>query len=355
MKKYSIVFLLILPMVFITSCLTEIEFDSKTLEPKLVINSINMVDSVFKVEVTSSKLIPGPDTSYIRGISDARVVLKADNQEAEELVLSNSITGAQGYSVYKSVTTKVEAGKQYSIEVSHPDYKTVSCTVEIPQRIEVLRFDTVTVPATSSDESSKIKVTIRFTDPTGVKNFYRLNVFKKRGYYYERTVYDQNGMPTDSIIPCVYIDNEQLSNIESDDPVFNQHQDMYSELFGSSGNDYNLFTDDLIDGKTYELSFYIDSYIVNQMKETDYEHGGFFRLNIELYTLSEEAYWYIKSVGESSDYMSFILSEPVQVYSNIENGLGIFGGCSLFKQSYQKGDYPIDGIDYQDSWSYYSF
>jgi len=354
--KMKILAILSFAFFLFQGCITEIEFKGGTLDPKLVVNSINRVDSVFMVQVSSSLPIPGPDTIRFRFLPDAKVLLKTDGKEPEELSLdyNENLQYFNSGLPYYLGKTIIEPGKKYSIEVSCPGYQTVNAEMTSPQPVEVLQLDTAMI--LSGNElfgyNKRMKVTIRFADMQGEKNFYRINASGKTGIRYDNFIPKKEGQG-DSLVSVVQVNYQPQINIVSDDPVFKQQQGVYDELLGSSSNNsYNLFTDELFDGKTYELTFFIDSYQIYQMEETDTSRQGFFRLDLELYSLSEEAYWYIKSAGESNHYMSFLMSEPVQVYTNIKNGMGVFGSCALYRKSFSKGRYPIEGVTYNESWGW---
>ena len=59
--------------------------------------------------------------------------------------------------------------------------------------------------------------------------------------------------------------------------------------------------------------------------------GGFYQ--VILTSLSEEAYKYFVTLDRYYMANGDFFAEPVQVISNIENGLGIFGGKSTDEKS----------------------
>ena len=48
------------------------------------------------------------------------------------------------------------------------------------------------------------------------------------------------------------------------------------------------------------------------------------------------------------------LVEPVLVYSNIENGLGVFGAASNTIERINYGHYPVDGVYYLSEEEYWA-
>ena len=43
------------------------------------------------------------------------------------------------------------------------------------------------------------------------------------------------------------------------------------------------------------------------------------------------------------------ITEPVLVYTNIENGLGVVGAMSSSTVTLKIGEYPVDGVTYEYS------
>jgi len=76
--------------------------------------------------------------------------------------------------------------------------------------------------------------------------------------------------------------------------------------------------------KTLNINFSISKYstdpFLNTSKEMSYR--------IVLYSISNEIFNYMKSTSKSHEGSMNLFSEPVGVYTNIKNGIGIFGGIS---------------------------
>ena len=83
--------------------------------------------------------------------------------------------------------------------------------------------------------------------------------------------------------------------------------------------DEALFDDEMFNGTEKEIS--IDFFVYNKPLE----------YTLELTSVSESYYTYIRSLRAHYDNQDqFIFAgEPVQVFTNIENGLGVLGSMSL--------------------------
>ena len=114
------------------------------------------------------------------------------------------------------------------------------------------------------------------------------------------------------------------------DPVFTQQQGMLDEVFGPSMVNWRgrVFSDELFDGKEYTLQ-------VKEQLRSDTKY--YTKRHIRLYSLSEPYYQYLLSLQniENEGIMGGLtnvgLAEPVQIYSNVEGGTGIAGGCQWFE------------------------
>jgi hypothetical protein len=92
----------------------------------------------------------------------------------------------------------------------------------------------------------------------------------------------------------------------------------------------NEFSDELFNGKEYSLKFSFNSstYIYkdqtyNQTSKVPIKQ----ELNIELQSISESYFKYLRSQSASASTIEFF-SEPVQIYSNVKGGIGILGSYS---------------------------
>ena len=95
----------------------------------------------------------------------------------------------------------------------------------------------------------------------------------------------------------------------------------------------NVFDDELLKGGEY--TFVVDS-PKPVVQETQYEMHELFpngewiepQVMVELQAISPEYYRYLKSVELYRVSESDAFTEPVQIYSNVQNGWGIFGSLS---------------------------
>jgi len=315
---YLIIILFI--SVFLTSCETIIDFNGKDTDPLLVVNSIISPDSAIKVHVSESRFFLEDDSKLVN-LSNAAVKLQVNNAEYE--VLKSIQNG------YYQGTYVPKAGDKLKIIASNSGFHEVSATTEVATAIPVLSVDTSTVTLEKTamlsynyDQptpdtigysiNNQFKINVNFNDPANVQNFYKVALKMK--------VWLSDG--TTQIVKYYF---------NSDDVVFGNTSE--SGIFDNSANNYyNVFSDDMLDGKSYSLklsaNFYSYLYfdITPSKTEKLYEPVTVIKneLIIELQSISKSYYLYLKTRDASSTFVDFF-SEPIQIFSNIQGGIGIFG------------------------------
>lgn len=367
MKKYIILTTLTAFLALFNACQKEIEFDKELVKPKLVVNGFITPDSVVYITVGLSKTIPGFEKPF-QWIDDAKVTLFVDGDKAEELTVYNIVYEENenennywygsppvrptcGYQTNSSI---IEAGKTYKIEVSHPLHGIASSETTIPYPIDIISVNSATTVESNSYNDMKqiiLSLKIRFKDLPNEKNYYRVTLERVIGLStkYEYYYYGPGKEEDDSLDYIVINKIGSGNSLYSNDPVLTGGDDANDFLFGSPSNNYNVFTDDLIEGKEYELNLNaLSRNSADNKTNFLFETGEFYQLTVRLSTLTREAFLYMKSTNAQRWYDEDFFSEPTQVYSNIQNGVGIFAGYSVATKVISEGEYPIDSIRYKE-------
>ncbi|MBE0668678.1 MAG: DUF4249 family protein, partial [Bacteroidales bacterium] len=181
----------------------------------------------------------------------------------------------------------------------------------------------------------QISVKVRISDPAGVDNFYRLTAVRTDGAYY-----GNKDEPWNPEVP-VTVYEEDCSYSSYDEPLIAPQQEE-EDLFGMYiENRYYLFSDELIAGKNYDLTLKIP----HSWPDPDYYEFSHF--NIRLESVSRELYLYLRSLSAHQQTKDNFLTEPVLVYTNIENGLGVVGARVSSAVNIEIGSYPVEGVTYQ--------
>lgn len=354
MKRITLLLLILLSV--LSACRKEIDFDEKLIEPKLVINGFITNDSLITLTVAASKPIPGIQRPFT-WINDATVELYIDGTYSETLKaktieLTDPNENEWYYDMnlptvkYISETTRGEIGKNYKVLVSHPDYETVwgETSIPVPVTPETIEYELSTESEDEYYYENRVNFILTLNDPVNINNYYRLALNHRTGQLMKEYDYQ-----TEDTIEYVYVEFSSSSYLQSDDPILSPDEDANDFLFDSPSNRYNLFTDELIDGKKYQVDFYLPFYWSYYQDENNMdEQGEFYQINLSFQTLTREAYLYMKSSLAHNWYDGDLFSEPVQTYSNIVNGAGIFAGYTSQLTTVQEGEYPIDGVEYRE-------
>ena len=302
------------------SCENPIEFSGETTKPMLVVNGLISPDSLIKVHLSKSKFFLQDNNNY-EVVDNATVNVWVNGTKIEKL-----LSIGQGY--YQS-SFKPKIGDNIKITAENSEFSEVSTSTEITTSIPILGADTTNhsfneqymLQYSSSNNSPQIvdtsgitktesfDVKIKFSDPATISNFYRLNL-KTISYY----------------------DNDSISIantwLNSNDMVFGNNN--AGSLDASTYSYNNEFSDELFNGKEYNLKFTFST-STSIYKDQTYnkkEKSPIKReLNIELQSISESYFKYLRSQSASASTIEFF-SEPVQIFSNVKGGIGILGSYS---------------------------
>lgn len=337
MKKLIICVPAVVVMLLSTvSCESVIEFRGSEAEPKTVIYSLLHPDSLIRVSVAVSHAI-FEERYEPKQIKDAVVRVFRDGLLIETLAYvtpepRQDWYPADSYSRYESVTTRPDYGSTYRIEVEIPGLKAASGEAILPEPVPVIRIDTGSVIREWGERQLEVKV--KFRDPAGEENFYRMTARGTGGEYFGSK--DEPYRPFNPVM----VTEADLSYGLWGEPLITPKQE--DDIFGMYlQNTYSLFSDELIAGKEYDLTLRYN------YKRPDTKYYEFAHAYFMLHSISRDLYLYLKSFSAHTQTRENFLAEPVMVYTNIINGLGVVGAMSTYTDSFKTGEYPVEGVYYE--------
>lgn len=305
MRYFRLLFVLII-MVGLTACEKEILYDDIAPEPLLVMNGIQHVGEPARLCVEKSSFYINSETDF--RVKDVHVDLYVNGAFKEALQVRDSMI-METYTIVTEEGMEEHERPRYAfnycegeyilcegdalrLEVSSSEFNDVAVAeTTIPYAPNVVSFDTIRVE-TSDDGLSTVYLSLKIDDPAG-NDYYNL--------------YPQEG----------------LTNFTTSDPVFTDFMNIVhvDDLFG--GNDYygrgayNMFNDAYFDGTQYAIS----------MNSTVYGDGSYYYQPLVMeVTKVDYALYQFKKTYSDYDYADDLLSlftEPIQVYSNVQNGAGV--------------------------------
>ncbi len=304
-------YITLLSLIFIfASCEKVIEFNGPVTEPLVVVNSFITPDSVVWAQVSESRFFLSNKDSFDM-VENATVSLIVNGIQKENL--THTVGGNYSGTYHPAV------GDSIRLVVKTPGKNDISCSTGIEPQANILSVDTSTVlTGTNSPivDVNKItfqsdtigyavgrtlKLVLKFTDNPDVKNYYRLVV---------RTRTSTFGMSFNDY------------SFSFDDIVSGDTNNAVGPPTSLSSNKYNVFSDDLFNGKQYPLTFSIPDDI--NIYDPGYAQPQPVRVVfINLQSISKSYYQYLQT--RASIKTNTFFSEPVQVYSNVDGGVGILG------------------------------
>ena len=298
MKHYL---LLVFISIFLFSCQQELYLEHTDFTPKLVVNSLFTTTSTdnpeIEVYVHSSRNVLDSESS-IKEISAASVVIK-DSQQNILATLDYTDEGR-----YATDQLVLVAGESYTLEVISEGFETVTATSMIPTLVDASIQNTNLI---SDQTSESLDVDLRLRDNDQADNYYVYEVgdsqslkFAKEEPFSVETIHSVK----------VFLTSDDL----------NQEQVAGNSLFQSRV----FLKDESFANAEYNINFKAkgNPAVSGPVLLTSDE------LKMRVITASKSMYEYYKSIESSriKGEANSSISEPVQVYSNVSNGLGVFAG-----------------------------
>nr|WP_321358764.1 DUF4249 domain-containing protein [uncultured Draconibacterium sp.] len=345
---------------FLISCEKEIVFKGDEIKPMLVVNGLVVAGDTITVRLAKSRSkLEDSYASYV--ITNAQVDLYVDDVFAEtltpvkEMVYGSDVPLALGK--YKG-TVIGEAGKNYRLEILADGFSPVRCETTVPNPVEILYWDTTTVNNLGNYGSSgRPEFSLEFDDNGQQHNYYQLQSELTQGNEVVGYMPDGTMIHSDTVL----IRPQQYQRVEILNAQLNDAINEADELItGTPDNRFAIFNDDSFNGEKIKLRFVpgYNSYSGGYSyygNISDDSSANFRIRDIHLYSLSEEYYEYLNTANLHFWFDEDFFSEPVQVYSNIIGGIGIWGSANYSSFSVQEGTYPMDGKIYVESDNSYGY
>jgi hypothetical protein len=281
----TIYFSLITVLFIVFSCTKEIPFKGDIGNGFIVVNGIIESDSIIKISLSKSKAAIGEQNTGPNEITTSATLILTDKTTGETFT-SNTVNSFGEY----EFGTKAKNGHSYSISITHPSYTTATSETSVPDAVQIKDWDTSSIKNEYNYSEKNLVLTI---DDPSTENLYILKVFAVDSLQMEESLY---------LTP-----NEN------------------NQVFEDGGGISYLFDDSGFNGQSKKIvvkfnpAKYMDAMTYIYSKEKSYK--------VVLYNVSREVYNYILSTSKAMNSDGFF-SEPVKIYTNITNGLGVFGGLN---------------------------
>ncbi len=283
MKNPFLAFVFILG-IFFSACeeMTDVSLPEE--ETLLVVNSFFNPDSEWAAHVTLSQ--DRLNNEDFRFVENATVEVWQGNSKVADLDYA-----ADGF--YRAANVRPRSGLTYELRVSAPDFPMVTASDAIPPRISIASVELDTLQGSSELGETKLNFQVTVRDPGNARNYYLIQVYEQQ----EWGSFSQIFSSTDQAI---------LESSANDDLETGEH---YFEAA--------IFDDELFNGTDYPLDISLSLFQHNPESDGVY---------IVLRSISEAYYRYWRTADLQSYFGENPFVEPILIYNNIENGIGIFAG-----------------------------
>jgi hypothetical protein len=254
-------------------------------ESKLCLNCVLNPDSIITATLTLSHALDNSEN--FEKVNNASIKLFENDTLKGEL-----ISISDGKYLLKQ---KPGSGKTYSIVAEAPGFEKIAATTTVPEK-PIIKY---TKDTTGIIENLKVPIfdlNVQIFDKLGKNNYWLYNTYIVGGVKYGGNNKEIN---------APYVD------------TFNRYIDSESK-YGFRHFLQIRMTDEGYDGQILEFTIpdnvvYID-YKAQHFLNADEHYDKYIKTTL------------IKRMSENDDLPFY---EPVQIYSNIENGYGIFGSCAI--------------------------
>ncbi len=325
--------LIIISIIFVaTSCQKTLNIEVEDKEKKIVINGILYPDSIVKVNISRGLGVLEEDTGNSQFLNKATAKLYENNNYIETLVFDS-------IGFYHS-TIIPDVSKNYKLEVESDGLEKAVGTAEfiksVPFTISDMEYfivdSTVTITTTSRQNWDEIfepfdttyqdvvfNCKLNIEDPASEQNFYIIEAYSynfSTGYSYssfedaEGNVYEEEG---------IYMKESEFNNLYAYYYIENNNNLIENSTF--YGNRVSILQDELFNGQTLNLN--LDIYFTTFDLQPIY---------IKIYSIPKDYINYVKSEDKYYQANGNPFAQPVNVFSNIENGFGIFTAFGLHEQ-----------------------
>lgn len=284
MKNQKHIWILAALAIVFASCETRLDLGPVANRNRLVVNAL--VNNQDAVAVQVSSTIPLGSKTGVQFIENATVTVREDNGTTYNLVYNIGTNKYEG-------TLKLQPGKFYAVSVKASGFLEVSSELVMPEQTSPVKSTWRDSADLDSSGFPTGLITVRLNDKPGTRNYYRISLF-----YYDDILAEWK-----SLKPNTRDADIAQNAIEAKDGSW-------------------VFSDQSFDGEQkriefitpFGFSFITPKFLV--IKES----------------LSENYFRYFNSLRNYQE-PGGVFTEATPVFSNIKNGVGIWAGSSLSRDT----------------------
>jgi hypothetical protein len=292
-------------LAILAACEKNVTIDIPQRAPRLVLDGQLEKGRQFRVSVGKSRGILQP-LNYSLSLEDNYVVKDAMPVVFENNVAIDTLVFNPSDYHYRTIRNKtVRDGFTYTLRVTAPNFEQAEAISVVPSQSQIASVTRVLNARTNADGNSMDQITIKLNDPVEV-NHYQISFFAA-----------DNGSGTGYPITCVSTTDKDLESIgDNTDPTATDNCFDGSQL---------LMKDVNFNGGTKVLTVFIETARLTN----NYSGGNVHRPFVKVYRLTADHFKFIKSLSIFENTGGNPFAEPVNVFSNVTNGYGLFAAYTM--------------------------
>ncbi|MEQ9403120.1 MAG: DUF4249 domain-containing protein [Cyclobacteriaceae bacterium] len=273
----------------------DVEVDIPEHEPKLVMYSYIYPGDSIQIILSNSVGIEKSHDIWNSWISDAQVTV----QKGDETSVLASLNVKDEYQPYFVAYPEINSGDRFRISASVNGYESVVAEVMVPMEpvIENAKFTGVRLDEEGEEQAG---FNFKITDEKDADNFYEIIILNRYSPEGETPWFDLGAWNYSSFLPWMNESNPNFSD----------------RLF---------FTDNAFKDGEITIDFLAGVWdLIYGYDQPDVE------LFLAIRSVSESYYEYVTtySLHQGNQFPDLFTGEPVPMYTNVENGFGVFGAFS---------------------------
>jgi hypothetical protein len=288
-------YLLVITSAFfiLLSCERETHIDIPPQVSKLVTESKQGQNFFPQARISHTRGVTDPLPPV--GSADPYIVKTAIALLYENDVLKDTLKYNPGSQKYKAAIIRIQAGKTYKLLLSAPNFPGAEAISFTPLLVPINNLAFTHNARFDADGNPQDELKIIFTDNGSTEDYYLLHILDANGDY----------------LYCVNTNDKDVEKLVYDDPFY-PDQCLLSDRLLLSDMNFN--------GTNKTLLFYAESGSLDPQTTP----GGLRRATVELLHINKDYYKYIKSLNSYENASGNPFAEPVNLYSNVKNGYGLF-------------------------------
>jgi hypothetical protein len=285
----------------LTACERETHMNIPPQPPKLATESFSGQNVFPEAYLTRTRGVTDP--LPISGQTDVYLVRNATVLLYENDILKDSLKYNAGQQRYKAALAKIQAGKTYKLVLSAPGFPTAEAISVTPLLVPINNMTFTRNARNDIDGNPQDEVKLSFTDNGSTEDYYLVRIYNAY----------------DDFLYCVNTNDKDVEKLVYEDPFYPDDCLQSNRL---------LLSDKNFNGTNKTLIFYTEA---GELEPTP----GYGKAWVELLHVNKEYYTYIKSLNTRENADDNPFAEPVNLYTNVKNGYGMFTTYAMAVDSIQ--------------------